>query len=251
VPVSLPERTVDSWTSVYLAQRLPNVLLWAPTQMQHPDYDLAGGLPGRGKLFVLENKGPYTRPNAGHGFDLSMRQLYNYLRHPALRDRTFYILPCPPYPTSTVPAPLPAPPSAAPVLLPARATARLPGHIWAPPGGCEDWFSVAAAADVWALTGLPLPTPGDAFWMNGSKGPPGTMVSGIAEGSTVSIDCPLAPLPTSSLRRFVDDLVACRLGGLLVDPDDSLGDAMVVDSDEGSTLDTSLVAFAQQIDFND
>jgi hypothetical protein len=96
VPVSLPERTVDAWVSIYVASRVPDVRIWAPTQQQTPDYDIAGSLPGPGKLFVLEDKAPRTNDASGsHAFQLPIRQMWNYLRNPSLRDRTFYVLACP------------------------------------------------------------------------------------------------------------------------------------------------------------
>src|SRR4051794_21508467 len=111
MPVALPERTVDAWLAAYLVQCVPEMLLWAPTQRQNPDYDIAGALPGPGKLFVLESKAPYT--NGGFTFYIAVRQMWNYLRHPDLRHRTFYVLPCPPFPVAEVPgAPgAPAPPN--------------------------------------------------------------------------------------------------------------------------------------------
>src|SRR3712207_1972125 len=113
MPVSLPERTVDAWGAAFLPPGLPGVLLLGSTQLHHPDHYLAVGLPSPGKLFVFENKAPYA--NGTHSFELSMRQLYNYLRHPRLRVRTFYVLPCPPFPVGAVPAPSTAPPPARPV----------------------------------------------------------------------------------------------------------------------------------------
>jgi hypothetical protein len=94
MPVALPERTVDAWVTAYVVERVPGALLWAPTQRQIPDYDLATSLPGPGKLFVFENKAPQTAK--AYHFILSVRQLWNYLRRADLRARTFYVLPCPP-----------------------------------------------------------------------------------------------------------------------------------------------------------
>jgi len=51
-----------------------------------------------------------------------------------------------------------------------------------------------------------------------------------------------------SLKSFVDDVVECRRRGLWVDPEATDVQPVIVDAEEGSTLDTSLVAFAQQID---
>jgi hypothetical protein len=42
--VSIPERTIDSWTSIYLARRLPHMRLWAPTVRGWDDWDFAGDL---------------------------------------------------------------------------------------------------------------------------------------------------------------------------------------------------------------
>lgn len=72
MPVSLPERTVDAWVVAYLVKRVPNALLWAPTQRQTPDYDIASSVPGPGKLFVLEDKAPYI--DGQHEFTLPVRR---------------------------------------------------------------------------------------------------------------------------------------------------------------------------------
>lgn len=113
----------------------------------------------------------------------------------------------------------------------------------APSGG-----DVAEVANVWILTGLPLPTPADPFWPSNSVGPSGTMVSGTSHNATVNTRCPHPYLPMVSLKSFVDDVVECRRRGLWVDPEATDVQPVIVDAEEGSTLDTSLVAFAQQID---
>jgi hypothetical protein len=147
MPVSLPERTVDAWVVAYLVARISEALLWAPTQRQTPDNDIASSLPARGRLFVLENKAPYT--DGQHEFNLPVRQMWNYLRHPQLRARTFYVLPCPPFPVTEVPGAPGAIGKDASDLVPTRAQARCAGHSWTPSTGCEAWFRVIPVIDLW------------------------------------------------------------------------------------------------------
>lgn len=233
MPVAIPERTVDSWVSVYVAQRVPEILLWAPTQRQIPDYDLAAGLPGRGKLFVLENKAPYA--NGSFGFDLSLRQMWNYLRNPTLRDRTYYVLPRPPFPTTAVPPPSLAGAS----LLPDRATTRLPGHAWAPPGACENWFFVVAVLDLWtALVATVPPALGSAPWPTRGPRPPGA-----PPHNSVWLECPLGLSQSITLREFMDRVLACEFSHLWVDPEDYEQRAHEADDGRDSPLLQALVTF--------
>jgi hypothetical protein len=165
---------------------MPSVLLWAPTQLHYPDHDLAGGVPGPGKLFVLENKAPYTDPKGGHKFELPVRQMHNYLCHPKLRHRTFYVLPCPPFGPGAVPEPS-TKPGRVPTLIDDRALTRLPGHPWAPPGGAEEWFFVVPVRILWERTMACPPLPG-VGWRRPADGPP----PGFPE--VAHLRCPLKQL---------------------------------------------------------
>jgi hypothetical protein len=212
--ISLPERTVDAWVTAYVVSRVPNAWLWAPTQQNSPDYDLAASLPGRGKLFVLEDKAPSVDERSGqHAFRLPVRQMWNYLRHPQLRLRTFYVLPCPPYPVSAVPgtSAYVAPSRAA--LVPDRAMTRLAGHPWQPGQGCEFWFRVVPVADLWSATlrSSPMPAIGAAYW-------PRRPQTRRALPATVPLPCPLPATLGESLKVFMDRLIRCDRPELRVDP---------------------------------
>lgn len=249
MPVSIPERTVDAWVAAYLAITFPSVVLWAPTQQHHPDHDLAVGLPGPGKLFVLENKAPETN-RGGHAFTLPVRQLYNYLRHPKLRTRAFYVLPCPPYPVAAVPPVAAPPPAPSQPLLDARATTRLAGHRWAPPEGAEQWFFVIAALDLWnALTGgIAAPPVGASWWAPNAPPPPGAMVPGVV---SLPLACPLVALGGAAvtLESFLDEVKICRREELWIEP----RDVGYGEPDEDGALithDTLLVAFVPSADLH-
>jgi len=118
MPLMLPERTVDSWVSAYLATRDRHIHLWAPTE-QNPiaAFDLAaevqetaGGL-AKPKVFVLEHKGVEFGPPAVP----SVRLRYNqHVRHLALDaalggNVLYYLLPVPPWLAGVAPVPPPVP----------------------------------------------------------------------------------------------------------------------------------------------
>jgi hypothetical protein len=240
MPVSLPERTVDAWVTAYLAKRLPDVLLWAPTQRQIPDYDVATSLPGPGKLFVLEDKAPYT--NGTHRFDLQVRQIWNYLRNPHLRSRTFYVLPCPPFLVAEVPGGPSAAAPRTPDLVPRRAQSRLASHPWPPSRACEEWFRVVPVVDLWTrfLPGAP-PAIGFPFWPKPERG----LAPARAPARTqLRLVCPLPSDLGESLRSFIDRLLECDRPELRVDterPDDV---PYVTADVEDSPLYQALIAFA-------
>jgi hypothetical protein len=215
MPVALPERTVDAWVAAYVVQRVPDTLLWAPTQRQTPDYDIAAALPGPGKLFVLEDKAPYA--NGHFWFGIPIRQLWNYLRDAELRTRTFYVLPCPPFPTTEVPGAHGAVAPAQPRLVPRRARSRLAGHPWPPGQPLEDWFRVVSALDLWSalLPAAALPPVDSAFWPVPRKGVP---PAGAPPTTAVTLNCPLPKNLGESLRTFIDRLLKCDRAELRVDP---------------------------------
>lgn len=243
--VSLPERTVDAWVVAYLVTRVPDILLWAPTQRHHPDFDVAAGLPGPGKLWIFENKAPYT--NGVHGFQIGVRQLYNYLRHPVLRWRTFYVLPCPPWPVADVPLPAAPPPSGTPELLPERAQARLGGHRWHPHTPAHDWFYIVSVVELWSVlvSGAPLPPAGSPWWPNETPAP-AVLAADWAADSTLPVRCPLEELDRQTLREFMDGVLACDRPELRTPPerpsDEMPGGSP--DDDAPSLPDTAVIAFA-------
>ena len=244
MPVALPERTVDAWVTAYVAERVPGALLWAPTQRQLPDYDLATSLPGPGKLFVFENKAPQTEK--AYHFIVSVRQIWNYLRRADLRARTFYVLPCPPFPTSEVPG---APGAATPPpadLVPRRARSRLKGHQWAPPNGCEEWFRVVPAIELWRhfIRGAP-PSPGAPIWRKPKQGshvppPPGT-----PKKQTVRVPCARVASLGESLETFMDRLLRCDHAELRIEQTEHEPHAIDTPDDiNDSPLYQALITFA-------
>jgi len=216
MPVALPERTVDAWVTAYITSRIPTALIWAPTQRQLPDFDITSELPGPGKLLVLEDKAPYTGYRGTYGFTLGVRQMWNYLRNPELRDRTFYVLPCPPFPVTEVPGTRGAPiPGTSP--MPRRAQARLGGHPWASAKPCEHWFQVVPALDLWThLLSIPAPTPGVAPWPAPRKGSPPAGAPAVQDPNLV---CPLPAGLGESLKTFMDRLERCDWPELRVQPE--------------------------------
>jgi hypothetical protein len=231
MPVSLPERTVDAWVTAYVAKRVPDALLWAPTQQQIPDYDIASSLPGPGKLFVFEDKAPYT--NGAHHFDLPVRQIWNYLRRDDLKTRTFYVLPCPPFPVVDVPGGPGAAAAPTPDLVPHRAQFRY---------ACEDWFRVVPVMDLWArLSAGTPPTDADPFW---PKPKWGHAPSGAPAKQNLPLTCPLPSDLGESLKTFMDRLLKCDRPELRVYPE-RVGDvARVTDDAQDSPLYQALIAFA-------
>lgn len=245
MPVSLPERTVDAWVTAYVAKRVPDALLWAPTQRQIPDYDLASSLPGPGKLFVFENKAPYTN-RAHHHFILYVRQIWNYLRVADLRARTFYVLPCPPFPVSEVPSGPGAIESAQPDLVPRRAQARLAGNPWAPAQACEEWFRVVPVVDLWThFFSQPPPAEGAPEWPKRRRGQARSVPAGAPNRDTVPLTCPLPTSLGESLEMFMDHILRCDRPNLRVDQEQIRDTARLqVNDARDSPLYQALIAFA-------
>ena len=240
MPVSLPERTVDAWVTAYVARRVPHALLWAPTQRQLPDYDIASSLPGPGKLFVLEDKAPYT--NGNHVFLLTVRQMWNYLRNPDLRARTFYVLPCPPYPVDEVPGGPGATTPPAPDLVPRRARSRLAGHPWPPWQACEEWFRVVPVSELWArfVSGGP-PAIGAPYWPTPERGPAPACAPAMTD---LPLSCPLPADLGGSLKSFMDGLLACDRPELRVDPESPGEFVQITEDTEDSPAYQALITFA-------
>ena len=235
--VTLPERTVEAWIAAYLGRTFQNVVLWSPTQRGPTDYDLAVGLPSPGKLFVLESKAPQMDPPAvGHGFRLDPRQLYNYLRHPQLRNRTYYVLPCPPFAAAPLPA---VPVGGLPItpLVPPPALTRI---------GSEKWMRIVAASDLWPLLGLKaaVPAKGKPWWPPKAAPPLGAPPA----KPFISLNCTTWPknLPYRPLADFVSDLRQCKETGLVVHPRDP--DLSVIQDADQSLGEIGQVVYVPQRD---
>lgn len=197
---------MDAWTSAYLASVFPGLILWAPTQRARPDVDFLVRPTVTGKLFILEDKAAYMDVARGeHVSPIGTRQLYNYLVSPFTRDRTFYVLPVPPYAITDVPA--------SPVTT-KLATARLSGHAW---GGqpFEEWTFVVAAKDLWlalygalpAVLSWPLPK-------RSAPVPPGVSIPPPEESLVFEADLAKGgrlEATSSTLSTFVRRVKACDL----------------------------------------
>jgi len=211
---------VDTWTAAYLVSELPQIVLWAPTQNTHVDFDFS--LSGDGKLFVLEQKAPvihkrlrehHIQINVGHA-----SQLWRYCTDPELAGLVWYVLPVPPYDAA-----LSAERGSS--LLPAIAGARIEGHPWPKPPAtvaghptrglpCEDWFYLVPAQDLYTWLSKrhnqghmpPLPPLGEQ--------PPANLVGKRSFPCADLIEEP--PLNTMTLRRWVGALTSCAIEGGMV-----------------------------------
>lgn len=241
MPVSIPERTVDAWVAAYLAIRIPDVCLWAPTQRQTPDYDIASTLLEAGKLFVLEDKAPYTNA-ATHYVSLDVRQMWNYLCAPGLRTRTFYVLPCPPFPVSEVPGAPGAETSTAVDLVPRRAQSRTAPHPWGASDGCELWFRVVPVLDLWMqFVQEPAREPGAPSWPKPDKGP---APLNAPDRDKLWIPCPLPANLGESMKTFVDRVLSCEHSELRVDGDKAVESRHQRSPKADSPFYQALVGFA-------
>jgi hypothetical protein len=190
--MTLPERTVDAWVAIYLANEFPGVRLWAPTQNSLPDRDL--GLRANGKLLVLEHKGTYEEWGR-HRVQIHLAQLRTYC-FSALRRATYYVLPNPCF------GPRRYRPSE---LVPEEAASRV-----SPPGPrFEHWTHAMLADDVWrfldghasgpAVGALP-PPPADLPYL--------TRSFGCDELASPPSGAP----PVLTLKQLVMTLHECRAG---------------------------------------
>lgn len=199
-PRTLPERTVDAWVAAYLVSAFPSILLWAPTQRSLPDLDYAA-MVGGGKTFVLEDKGAYTKSNSPgeHFVEIHHRQLHNYCCNRSLRDRTFYVLPSPPYPPAALDSAIP----------PRVAAARIDGHPWGAKGA-HKWMYAVPVTDLWKVI-----FPGESLPSTGPPVPKGSLLPITAHGYT-SIACKDFKLsgrkawPT--LEQFASRVRECQYG---------------------------------------
>ncbi|WP_424188944.1 hypothetical protein ACOBQX_11480 [Actinokineospora sp. G85] len=93
---SIPEKTLEHWTSIYLSNRFPNGALWWPTSGE----DVLAELPrlassGPGKTLALELKTTEAR-GATHVLEIDTRQLANYLNPPSGPPLpVYYVFPTP------------------------------------------------------------------------------------------------------------------------------------------------------------
>jgi hypothetical protein len=94
VPRAIPERTIDAWVSIYLAQRYPDMRLWLPTSGwdQAVDPGLANA-----KIALLECKTSEQHVTATHGthqrIEIDRAQLFRYLKSPVASRALYYVLP--------------------------------------------------------------------------------------------------------------------------------------------------------------
>jgi hypothetical protein len=93
---SIPEKTLEHWTSIYLSNRFPNGALWWPAIGE----DVLAELPrlaasGPGKTLALELKTTVSR-GADHVLEIDTRQLARYLNPPAGPPLpVYYVFPTP------------------------------------------------------------------------------------------------------------------------------------------------------------
>jgi hypothetical protein len=142
---SIPEKTLEHWTSIYLSNRFPNGALWWPTFGE----DVLAELPrlaasGPGKTLALELKTTEAR-GADHLLEIDTRQVASYLNPPAGPPLPVYYV----FPTPQWTGPLTSHSGTAPVV-PTGLTAAPPewwrrrvGRAW-----FGDWLYVMSARSV-------------------------------------------------------------------------------------------------------
>jgi len=226
--VAIPEHTVDVWVAILVAQAFPSALIWAPTQMSSPDFDLAVGM-RPGKLFILENKAPTDSATNGADFEIRINpaQLDRYLATADLADRTFYVLPCPKMPPAALRSPNLIPPAA--LLRPTAGRA----------------FRVIAAQDLWA-----------SLWPHVPRRP-SSRVSPIPPSRRVD-PCACVSLPRSSryplartfeLQQFLDLVRECTFFDDLYwrgDVGDEVAIRLATDRLDGPFSPTTLAVLIEQ-----
>lgn len=90
---AIPEKTLEHWSSMYLARRFPDCQLWWPSAGE--DVSIRS-LPRRfGKSLLLEIKTTdWNTPRWEHRLTLDVDQLRRYQRSPV---PVYYVLPMPPW----------------------------------------------------------------------------------------------------------------------------------------------------------
>jgi hypothetical protein len=131
---SLPEKTLEHWTGLYIASRFPNADQWWPTLGEDVALTLRSSVISPGKLVMLEVKVPEATKNY-HKLSISTAQLRRYLRY---HLPVFYVLPVPRWRESLDPAFTPP--------RPAAGWWRSRSENW-----FADWTYVLSAAQVDAL----------------------------------------------------------------------------------------------------
>ena len=149
--VSIPEKTLEHWASMYISNRFPGAHIWWPTQGD----DIALGLldatigaRGPSQVFVLEIKtSRWLGPTSGHQVAIDTRQLFDYMRRTGPLGRAlpaYYVFPLPhwndsirpPRPAYTAPGASPLPMSAVTV---ANGMSSDPTTWWRRRAG-DQWF---------------------------------------------------------------------------------------------------------------
>lgn len=163
MPVSLPEKTLEHWSSAYLRSRFPTSCLWWPTRGEDIAVDLAAAAARRGATGValaLEVKTATPRAGGQHRVVVDLLQLRDYLggRRVAARHGlplpVFYVFPMPHWAGSLVPG-APALPAAGP---------SVPEDWWrrtASPDWFGDWTLVMSAQAVDVALDVVLAPGGD------------------------------------------------------------------------------------------
>lgn len=98
---SIPEKTLEHWSSMYMVNRFPNASLWWPADGEDIAFDLlqtaAGGDGKPGKVLLLEMKTTEWLPKLKqHRLTVDLDQLDKYLNSPRNLDLpVFYVFPVP------------------------------------------------------------------------------------------------------------------------------------------------------------
>lgn len=175
MPVSIPEKTLEHWASIYLVYRYRSkVNLWWPTQGQDIDVQALPLRPGKAVQVELKTATPVSG-GLGHEVRIDIHQLLRYRAKP-LHQQPFYVFPLPPWSgdLSTAAAGWGLPPSE-------LAFSRAGQGKW-----FAQWLHVLTAAEVEAVVRpltstsgprhVPLvtftPPGGPTVWGRGAAAPP-------------------------------------------------------------------------------
>jgi hypothetical protein len=142
---SIPEKTLEHWTSIYLSNRFPNGALWWPTFGE----DVLAELPrlaasGPGKTLALELKTTVAR-GVNHVLEIDTQQLARYLNPPAGPPLpVYYVFPTPHWtgPLTSRSGTIPAAPTGSSTAPPAWWRQKA-GRAW-----FGDWLYVMSARSV-------------------------------------------------------------------------------------------------------
>lgn len=142
---SIPEKTLEHWTSIYLSNRFPNGALWWPTSGE----DVLAELPrlatsGPGKTLALELKTTEAR-GTDHVLEIDTRQLASYLTPPSGPPLPVYYV----FPTPHWTGPLTSHSGTSPAAL--TGLAASPPEWWRQkvgPAWFGDWLYVMSARSV-------------------------------------------------------------------------------------------------------